>query len=153
MNKKNTLRITGSGQKHYLDFLRNLTPQILIFTFVILVGHKLNLTEFDLSNWRQTTVFYVLLISFFIAVYCNCSQLIQGCYADIGKWLIKLSKKAESTQRNGLRRLSFLLIAIIKKRLIPCIEFTILVFFFQVLLATAITSAVYSAYSILNMNP
>jgi len=149
---KNVLRLPGTGSKFYLEFLRNLTPQILLFAFVMVVGSKLDFGKVDFSNLLQTTLFYVLLVAFFFAVWGNCNQLFNGCYPDIKKWLKRISIKASSTNRSGLARLWFLVVAVLKKRFVVALELIFVVFLLQIVLAVIIIAAMSSAGSLLEMS-
>jgi hypothetical protein len=73
MKRTQGIRIIGGGCKAYLEFLRNLTPQILLLGFTIHVGKQLSFTSVDFSNWLQTLIFFVLLISFLFAFIINYS--------------------------------------------------------------------------------
>ena len=53
--------ILGAGRKAFLEFLRNLTPQILFFSLGFVGGSKLVIPSFDLSNAGQTIICFVFL--------------------------------------------------------------------------------------------
>lgn len=149
--RKNVLRLPASGNKHYLEFLRNLTPQILLFAFVLVVGSKLNFSKVDFSNWLPTILFYVLLVAFCFAVWGNCNQLLNGCYPDILKWARRISIKASSTNRNGITRLWFLVVASIKMRFIVIVEIFFVMLLLQIVLAVVIVASITSAVSFIKM--
>lgn len=52
------------GRATYLEFLRNLTPQILLFAVIVLIGEKLSSRPLESGLWN--TVAIVILISFAI---------------------------------------------------------------------------------------
>lgn len=151
LRRKNVLRLPGEGSKHYLEFLRNLTPQILLFAFVLVVGSKLNFREVDLSNWLQTTLFYVLLVAFCFAAWGNCNQLFKGCYPDMSKWARRISVKAVSTNRGPFARLWFLVAAAIKMRFLVVVELVFVVFLLQIVLAVTVVASISSATNLLEM--
>ena len=149
--KKDVLRLPGDGSKFYLELLRNLTPQILLFAFVLVVGSKLNFSKLDFSNWLQTVLFYVLLVAFCFAAWGNCNQLLNGCYPDMPKWVRRISIKASSTNRVGLARFWFLVVAAIKMRLVVVLELIFVVFLLQIVLAVTVVASISSATNFLKM--
>lgn len=149
--RKNVLRLTGEGSKHYLEFLRNLTPQILLFAFVLVVGSKLNFHKVDFSNWLQTMLFYVLLIAFFFAAWGNCNQLFKGCYPDMAKWARRISFRAANTNRGFYSKFYFLFVASIKMRFIVIIELLFVVVLLQIVLAVTVVASISSATNLLKM--
>jgi hypothetical protein len=149
--KFNRLRLSGKGSKYYLEFLRNLTPQIFLFTFTVVIGDKIDFTQFDLSNWRETLIFYVLLIAFWIAFIGNIKQLFEGCYGDIQSWGKKISAKANRTRQLIFLRFFFYIVAAIRMRWIVFIEIIFFVILLQIALAMIIIASISSAVSILKM--
>lgn len=70
----------GEGRKAFLEFLRNLTPQILFLTISLISGSKLDLTQFDFSGsglWNAFP-FAMCLIVFFGAAIANIGLFIEN---------------------------------------------------------------------------
>lgn len=149
--KLNRLRLLGDGTKNYLEFLRNLTPQVFLLTFALVIAQKINFTEVDVSNWLSTLIFYVLLLAFIFAFYGNFSQLFSGCYSDIKPWAKKLSAKANATNRNQLSRVLFFLVASVKMRGIVILEMIFVLVLLQVAFAIIIIESIASAVSIIKI--
>lgn len=63
--------ILGEGRTAFLDFLRNLTPQVLLLSLAFVVGAKLDLDKIDMGNWLHTLVFLSILIT---AVLAGCAN-------------------------------------------------------------------------------
>lgn len=63
------LLTTGKGA--FLEFLRNLTPQILLFSIAIVMASKLDLNKFDLSNFWGTLPFLMVIGVFLCAAIAN----------------------------------------------------------------------------------
>jgi hypothetical protein len=61
-----------------LEYLRNLTPQILLFSAAIFTGTRLDFTRIELSNWLSTLIFIALLLTFFTAVIANAYIFIEA---------------------------------------------------------------------------
>lgn len=60
------MHIFEEGRKAFLEFLRNLTPQIVLLALAFAVGSRINFSKFDLGN-VPTTVFFFALIALAIA--------------------------------------------------------------------------------------
>ncbi len=63
--------IFTTGKPAFLEFLRNLTPQILLFSVAIVTSAKLDFTKFDITNFFSTLIFFFVLIVFMCAVWVN----------------------------------------------------------------------------------
>ena len=59
------MHLLKNGRAAFLDYLRNLTPQVLLFTMADLVSNRLELTCCYWKNTGQTALFlYFMLIGF-----------------------------------------------------------------------------------------
>ncbi|MEB2652642.1 hypothetical protein ACPCIT_02370 [Pseudomonas siliginis] len=69
----------GLGRKPLLDFLRNLTPQIIMLTIALVAGSKLDLGKFDLSlaGLKRTLPFAMCMLVFFISLIANLSTFLE----------------------------------------------------------------------------
>ncbi|QDW65655.1 hypothetical protein [Luteimonas granuli] len=72
------MKILAEGKGAFLEFLRNLTPQVLLFVFALTAWVKLDFTTIDLSNWATTLAFYVCAITLALAVIANMTQFIEN---------------------------------------------------------------------------
>lgn len=76
------------GKKEYLEFLRNLTPQILLLTMALLTGSKLDLSRIDWSfnadSIMLTGIFYMLVFLFCSSVYVNIDCFLEKYIATSG---------------------------------------------------------------------
>ncbi len=145
------MHIFGKGKKHYLEFLRNLTSQTLLLSFAFIVGSKLDFSSIDLSNWLQTSIFYVLVFAFFAAVFCNSIQLFEGCYSDFGKLLNRCLAEAKITRMGKFSKFKFFLMVIFKKKFIV-LELIIVMFFLQIILAVIVVSSLISATQLMSLS-
>ncbi len=142
------IQLLNDGRAHYLEYLRNLTPQIIIFTILILMTTKLDFTRFDLNNWASTSLFYFLLGSFILAVYANCTIFWGRCFDGLYEWRSELHLSLNTQGIKGFRRFFAILNAFRKEKSIETIEAMIIFFFFQVAPAIVIYMAITSATSI-----
>lgn len=72
------MKILNEGRVAFLDFLRNLTPQVLLFAFALTVWAGLDFTKFDPSNWAMTLGFYICAVTFALAVIANMTQFVES---------------------------------------------------------------------------
>lgn len=72
------MHLLGVGRQAFLEFLRNLTPQALLFTVMLLLWTQLDFTKFDASNWATTFAFYCCLATWILAVMANIAQFIEA---------------------------------------------------------------------------
>lgn len=72
--------ILGLGRPAFLEFLRNLTPQVLLLVVSLSLWVRLDFTEFDLSNWPSTLVFYACVLTLVSAVVANMMQFIDNYF-------------------------------------------------------------------------
>jgi hypothetical protein len=99
----------GNGRRPLLDFLRNLTPQILFLAFALIAGSKLDLNKVDISyeGVKRTALFAVCLFVFFASVLANLTTFLEDSLA------VCIKKDEEHTnaaaQTQGLRRIKALL--------------------------------------------
>lgn len=70
----------GEARKALLEFLRNLTPQILFMTLAIILGAKLDLSHFDLSlnGIKNAGPFVMCIIVFMGAAMANTTLFIDS---------------------------------------------------------------------------
>ncbi|MBD9407237.1 hypothetical protein IB236_17990 [Acidovorax sp. ACV02] len=66
------------GQRALLEFLRNLTPQVLLATTALLLWIHLDFKRFDLSNWPSTVAFFSCVGVFWLAFLANLNQFVDA---------------------------------------------------------------------------
>ncbi|WP_415893876.1 hypothetical protein ACMXYN_05630 [Neptuniibacter sp. PT8_73] len=139
------MKFMHSGRKHYLEFLRNLTPQVLLLSFALTVGSRLNFGVIDLSNWLPTSIFFVLLIAFFSAFFANSYQFVAGVYGDFGRWSDRISSAAASNAKVGRERILFITTALWRSKKMVFLEVVFILFFIQIAFSVVTVSAMLAA--------
>lgn len=91
------MNLMKDGRKHFLEYLRNLTPQALILSFVILLGTKV---EFNNVTYEKTVLIGMLLV--FIAIwslstYANASLFFEQALGE-NKIINKYSSRIRATK-------------------------------------------------------
>lgn len=68
--------LVKEGRKDFLEFLRNLTPQVMIFSLVVISGVQLDFSTIDFSRTGLTIIFWILVLLFLTAFWANTSLFI-----------------------------------------------------------------------------
>ena len=69
--------ILTSGKEHYLGFLRNLTPQILLLSIAIVMATELDINRWEPSNWRASLPYLFVITTFVLAAVANIFDFIE----------------------------------------------------------------------------
>ncbi|WP_444923440.1 hypothetical protein ACJJH9_16805 [Microbulbifer sp. DLAB2-AF] len=72
------MHILKGGRKDFLDFLRNMTPQIIIFSLIVISGQRLDFSEVTGEGVAITFMFWIFVGIFFLAFWANTSLLIKS---------------------------------------------------------------------------
>jgi hypothetical protein len=72
------MHILKDGRSAYLEFLRNLTPQIVILSLALVAGHRLQPTCCYPENAKQTFIFLFILATWILALWANSSLFIKN---------------------------------------------------------------------------
>lgn len=152
INFKKRLQLLNGGRVFYLDFLRNLTPQIILLSFTLLVAIKLDFTSIDLNNFGPTILFYVLLCSFILAFYANSTLLYERCFGEWKRWFTDLENSLNTRGVEGPRRLLLIAQAIWNEQFVEFLEILTVLVFFQIVFAIVIVLSIHSASNIWNVN-
>jgi hypothetical protein len=69
--------ILNDGRNSYLNFLRNLTPQILILTLLVISGSKLDWNKLSSDNLVGNFLFWGLVFIFTTAAWANSADFLE----------------------------------------------------------------------------
>jgi hypothetical protein len=103
--KKIIIMFFGDSRRAFLEFLRNLTPQILFLTLSLIVGSKLDLTKFRLDSVGVGNAFpFVLcLLIFFGATMANVTLFVDAAITSNEKLDMEVSEiKAKGLKSHRL---------------------------------------------------
>lgn len=90
------MKVLGEGRQVFLEFLRNLTPQVLLLAVALPMGAQLDFSAFDASNGFATFAFFACALTLLLAVVANAMQFIEG-YADVA--LKEIDEKMAGARR------------------------------------------------------
>lgn len=90
---------------HYLDFLRNLSPQVVLASLAWVIAVKLDFGKLDPSNWLQTAGFFIYLAAFAWSFWANATLFLERAFPEFSAW-----RKAEEgvLTEAGIRGWKFL---------------------------------------------
>lgn len=77
------MHILGAGRGAFLEFLRNLTPTILMTSVAVLFWFRLDFGRIDLSNWSATSAFYACAITAALSWFANVSQFADRAFSPV----------------------------------------------------------------------
>lgn len=144
------LQLLNDGRAHYLEFLRNLTPQIILFSIVLLLMVRIDFNRVDLGNVLPTLLFFFLLGSFMLAFYANSTLFYERCFSGQRLWRLELFKLLTAQGLKGHRRFLAVLKAIWRERFIEALEMLIVFWFFHIALAVVVVMSIHSAATMFN---
>lgn len=75
------MHILGAGRSAFLEFLRNLTPAVLLASLALLYWVRLDFRRVDLSNWVPTVAFFGCALTAALAFYANVSAFLEHAFA------------------------------------------------------------------------
>jgi hypothetical protein len=90
------MTILGEGRQAFLEFLRNLTPQVLLLVVALSTWVRLDFSTFDASNWRATSAFFACATTLLFAVVANALQFFDSY---LSAALKAVEKKMERARR------------------------------------------------------
>ena len=114
-----------------MEFLRNLTPQILLIGFAVIAARNLNTNQFDLSNINKTIPYIFFMGIFFMAFIYNCWRFAE-----------KLNRHNNLNFKYDLRGLKQILKDISFRSIMAVIEYLICYFIMIFLLLLIVFSGV-----------
>lgn len=99
------MHILFSGRPAFLEFLRNLTPQVLLLTMALILSSRLDLTQIDLSNTPTTIAFFACICTFLLATVANSINFLENTISSLD-WLngraIKIYRRHNSAKGRSL---------------------------------------------------
>jgi len=147
---RDRLYLLNCGRAFYLEFLRNLTPQIVLLTITFLYGKNLDFSRIDLSNFLPTFVWWVFLGAFMLAFYVNAAIFYEHCFGGWKAWRTRLEKSLTARGILGYRRR---LIAKMRVtwhfRFVEFIEFLVVFYFFTFAFSAVVIMSYFSAAGML----
>lgn len=75
--RRRKMYILNEGRAAYLEFLRNLTPQIVVLTLMLVAGSKLNWRDVSSNTLAGHFLFWVLLAMFLSAAWANSAMFLE----------------------------------------------------------------------------
>jgi hypothetical protein len=77
------MHILNAGRGAFLEFLRNLTPFVLLFSVSLLLHNRLDFRRIDLSNWVLTLAFFSCALTACFSFYANLSSFLDNAFSAV----------------------------------------------------------------------
>lgn len=139
----------GSLRGPMLEFLRNLTPQILLLSIATILGLKLDLNKFDIGNFWGTLPFLLILATFFVALVANIITLIEKTIDSIA-WVDEEGVRLQSQGIKGCKRLKVIFQMLCKQNKVFFVEISLVFLIALAGYVVVITTSISTAMSIYN---
>ena len=134
------------ARTHYLNFLRNLTPQVFLASMALITGSKLNFLKFDFGNFWPTFAFFSFVFLFFYAAYANISIFFAELFPGLVPWARQQQKQLHESGVPRFRiPLLFLRAMYKEKRLLELGLAVCAIFMLQVVFAGVVATSIASA--------
>jgi hypothetical protein len=149
---RDRLQLLNDGRSFYLEFLRNLTPQIALLTVTFLLGSMLDFTRIDLSNWLPTFACFVLFGAFVLAFYVNAAIFYERLFSPWKAWRTRLERLLTAHGFHGYRRVVAKLRVTWRFRFVEFLELLAVFYFFTFALVIVMVMSMFSVLGILRTN-
>jgi hypothetical protein len=150
LTKGVSMHIFKEGRSPFLEFLRNLTPQAVLLSFALVAGYELQPTCCYSENAKQTSIFFVFLAIWLVAVWANSSLFIEKYLVSV-KRIDRASKLLFRFRVTGLRNLGALLNYAWRKQRMVFVEAVVVFVVLEFGLAAVGASAISSATALLKL--
>ena len=101
--------LLNQGQRPLLEFLRNLTPQVLLASTALLLWVRLDFRRVEPTNWPSTLAFFLCLGLLVLAFFSNMNQFLDALldslnpYARVARRLRKRGASSKHVAWGALR--------------------------------------------------
>lgn len=136
----------------YLNFLRNLTPQIFLLSLALILGRKLDFSRFDINNVPLTFAFFIFLGLFLLSFIANASLFYEEAFAELTAWRKEKHIQLKSENYKGFPYFGAMTLAVWKERrvefIIAALFPTLMQFIFAGVVGVAVISTINMLHSI-----
>lgn len=135
-----------SVRRPFLDFLRNLTPQIFVATLAWFIVGQINFQEMNIDVWIDVVGFFLAVAMFVFAFYANTTLFFEEAFKDLAQWISEQENGRKSKKSlTSMGRLKLLQAAWRERRLEVIIAFFMVFSLYYVsiaVLASSLSSAI-----------
>lgn len=120
------LHLLGDGRASFLEFLRNLTPTVLLTSAGLYQWVYLDIKRIDLGNWLNTVAFYLCASVALLSMWLNASQYLDNAFAP-PKGLGRAKRRLTRRGYKGGRLTKAMLVLLIRLHPLVFLEFVLTV--------------------------
>ena len=142
------MHILNAGRGAFLEFLRNLTPQVLMLSLIFIWSRQFNFRELDIGNAWNTIVFFLFVAVFALAAIANSLHFMDSALSSTD-WLETEAARIRTEEVTLWQRLLMLAKTITLKKPVLLIEMIVAMLVVQIGLLAMITSGILSAVRLL----
>ncbi|RMH94395.1 hypothetical protein EBB59_01475 [Lysobacter pythonis] len=144
------MHILGPGRDAFLEFLRNLTPQALLFSAAIVVLSQIKPPVLAMANAGRALLVLGLLSIALLAAHANVGKFLDNAFSGSSR-ARKTTRRIKRMEPAFRRRFLLLLIAGWRYRRISFLEFFVAVAVVYSCLVAVLLMAVYNVLKLLGM--
>lgn len=133
----------------YLNFLRNLAPQVVLASLAWMLGLKLDFTTFDLRNSIPTVGFFVYLLAFGWSFWANSTLFLEDLFPQFGQWRATEESTLAKSGIRGWRFFTIFLRRVLKQRPLEGILSIAMLLFLEFVLAGVLASSIAATVNLL----
>ena len=142
------MHILSAGRSAFLEFLRNLTPAILIGSVSVATWAKLDFQRLDMGNWFETLVFVGTAVTAVLAFFANMWGFLDHAFAPLPG--VERTMKRLVRRGHSKRTLMVTLIRLAaRKRPMIVLEVTLTIAIIDVAMFAGVKSAFSAAIAVL----
>lgn len=146
------VQILGRGRRAYLEYLRNITPQIFLCTFVLITAEKLSKVNVA-DHLALVLLLFVLFFGFLCAFIANAVNLHSECYSSLSKWSRRVGMRVRAKPCNMFTKTFMVFSAAARRKPIELSEYLIVFYLIQAIAIVIVYQASFVATSFLTEAP
>lgn len=135
----------------FLNFLRNLTPQVLLASLAWILMTKLDFGRVDLDNAIPTLGFFTFLAAFIAAFIANSTLLYEEAFTELRQWRHVQHEQLKEAGFKGFSYGKAMLVAIWRERFAELLTYLYMILFFQLVFAGVVVVSMASAANYLHL--
>lgn len=135
----------------FLNFLRNLTPQVLLATLAWIVATKIDLGRMDADNAFLVLSFITFFGAFLAAFAANSTLLYDEAFGELRHWRKRTHIRIKNQGLGGISYCKAICVAFWQERFAEIATYLYMILFFQIMFAGVVIVSMVSAVNYLHI--